>query len=85
MLGRAAARFADAMADLQSGLGALQDSSATRLALRELETVAAAEGRGTFEYGVLAGADREDAAAALAAYPRLLRAATRRAALPPAR
>ena len=85
MLGRAAARFADAMADLQSGLGALQDSSATRLALRELETVAAAEGRGTFEYGVLAGADREDAAAALAAYPRLLRAATRRAALPAAR
>ena len=85
MLGRAAARFADAMADLQSGLGALQDSSATRLALRELRRpwprprVAAPSSTGSLPAPTARMPRRPSPPT-----PPWLRAATRRAAPAPA-
>ena len=73
--GKAAARLAQRMEDVQEVLGEHQDAVTARVLLRELALTAHAAGENAFTYGVLHGAEHERARLARAGYEDVLRAA----------
>jgi CHAD domain-containing protein len=77
LFGAPAARYAEAVAELQESLGDFQDGVVTREVLRELATGGRRAGRDAFTFGRLHALEQVKAEAAVAAWPEARAAVSR--------